>query len=235
MELLDYIDDIKLQLTGGILESEISDEEYGRLIMLSMKEMNRYYNVTELLEVPGNSCIDLNEYPKVGTIVNVYRTSSLGSSESVSSVSDPVYVSQLQMYNFGNAYYSSDWVHNMAAWSLANQISNTTSTDLAFKEDKVGKKLYINLPKGNPSNLTVEYIPKLMDVSEIVSDYWIDILLRLSLAHCKIALGRIRTRYTQNNALWTGDGATLLAEGQEELKALRERLTASTDMVLPID
>jgi hypothetical protein len=108
MELLDYIDDIKLQLTGGILESEISDEEYGRLIMLSMKEMNRYYNVTELLEVPGNSCIDLNEYPQVGTIVNVYRTSSLGSSESVSSASDPVYVSQLQMYNFGNAYYSSD-------------------------------------------------------------------------------------------------------------------------------
>jgi hypothetical protein len=89
----------------------------------------------------------------------------------------------------------------MAAWSLANQISNTTSTDLAFKEDKVGKKLYINLPKGNPSSLTIEYIPKLRDVSEIVSDYWVDILLRLSLAHCKIALGRIRTRYTQNNAL----------------------------------
>jgi len=42
----------------------------------------------------------------------------------------------------------------------------------------------------------------------------------MSLAYAKLTLGRIRTRFTQSNALWTQDGETLLAEGKEELKAL---------------
>ena len=57
----------------------------------------------------------------------------------------------------------------------------------------------------------------------------------MSLAYAKIALGRIRTRYTQSNALWSQDGETLLTEGREELGAIRERLQGMSDYIYPVD
>ena len=60
-------------------------------------------------------------------------------------------------------------------------------------------------------------------------------LMRLSIALTKVTLGRIRTRYTQANALWTQDGDTILAEGRDELNSLREMLLANSELTYPID
>lgn len=51
----------------------------------------------------------------------------------------------------------------------------------------------------------------------------------------KVVLGRIRTRFTQSNALWTQDGEKMLEEGNTELKELREVLRANSNLVYPID
>ena len=74
-----------------------------------------------------------------------------------------------------------------------------------------------------------------MSVEDIESEYWEDILIRLSLALTKVTVGRIRTRYTQSNALWTQDGETILQEGQEELKELRQAMLDNSDLFYPID
>lgn len=115
------------------------------------------------------------------------------------------------------------------------QIRNTISTDLDFHYDKSKNFLYINCAFDNPENITIEYVPRYDDVSEIVSDYWIDKLCRLSVAQGKIALGRIRTRYTQSNALWTMDGQQMLEEGVAELTALREELVNNSNLMHPLD
>ena len=121
-------------------------------------------------------------------------------------------------------------------YNLLNQnISNTISTDLMFVHDIHDKKLYVNLGSGKAGKLTLEYIPKLTDVSDVVSTYWIDILVRLSVAYAKITLGRIRTRYTQSGALWTQDGEKLLEEGNSELKELRDRLQSQYQSFYPVD
>jgi hypothetical protein len=83
--------------------------------------------------------------------------------------------------------------------------------------------------------ITIEYIPKLKSVEDIKSDYWLDILIKLSVALTKVVLGRIRTRFTQSNALWTQDGEKILEEGNTELKELREILRINSNMVLLID
>ncbi|MBP5694620.1 MAG: hypothetical protein J6X03_04160 [Bacilli bacterium] len=57
----------------------------------------------------------------------------------------------------------------------------------------------------------------------------------MSLALVKIQLGRIRTKFTQSNALWTLDGEKLLQEGTEELKELREVLRANSNLVYPMN
>ena len=66
-----------------------------------------------------------------------------------------------------------------------------------------------------PTTITIEYVPRYDSVEEVVSDYWIDILIKLSLAIAKITVGRIRTRYVQSNALWAND-VNILQEGLDE-------------------
>ena len=57
----------------------------------------------------------------------------------------------------------------------------------------------------------------------------------MSVALTKVALGRIRSRYKQSNALWEQDGETLLNEGNEELKELRETLRVNAQLCYPLD
>lgn len=133
------------------------------------------------------------------------------------------------MYNLNNFTYS------YGAWNTALQIKNSMSTDLAFRFERYNNKLYINCPYDKPEKITIEYVPRYNNVEEIVSDYWIDILIRLSTALAKVALGRIRTRFTQSNALWAQDGETILSEGNEELKEIRDKLEQNSQLCYGID
>ena len=123
---------------------------------------------------------------------------------------------------------------NYSAWTTMNQIRNTISTDMAFREDKHNHKLYINCTS-QPRAITIEFIPKLHSVEDIQSDYWQDILVRLSTDLAKITLGRIRTRFTQSNALWAQDGEKMLEEGNTDLKELREVLRSNSNLVFATD
>lgn len=244
MVLSDYRDEIKLKLTGDLLETELDDNTIDRIIKSSLRELQRYITSSNLITIPYDSCIDLSQVKdkdgknlNVNSVIMVYRTEDLsGGGSSASSMSDPMQVAQWQLLSgMGNLNYFQDAVYNYSAWSTLEQIRNTTSTDLAFKFDKSTNKLYINVSEGTPSTITIEYIPVFDDVKEITSDYWIDILMRLSLAQTKVALGRIRTRYVQSNALWSQDGDTILQEGKEELDNIRQMLLDNTELTYPID
>jgi len=137
--------------------------------------------------------------------------------------------------NAGTMYNVQDYVLNYAAWNTLMQVRNTMSTDMAFREDKHNHKLYINNNMSSPGFISIEFIPKLQKVDDIQSDYWQDILIRMCVALTKITLGRIRTRFTQSNALWSQDGEKLLEEGNTDLKELREVLRANSNLVYPID
>ena len=78
-------------------------------------------------------------------------------------------------------------------------------------------------------------MPIFKSVEQIKSDYWLDVIQRLALARTKVILGRIRTRYKANSSLWEQDGETMLAEGQEELKDLQEKLRINSQIIYPID
>ena len=133
------------------------------------------------------------------------------------------------MYNLNN------YLLNYMSYSTLLQIRNTLSTDLYFVEDKHDNKLYINVSGNLPSKITIEYVPIFEDVSEVQSDYWKDKILRLALANVKIALGRIRTYAKQSNALWALDGETILAEGVEEAKEIREGLVSNSTLFYTVD
>ena len=246
MVLSDYRDEIKLKLTGDLLETELDDNTIDRVIKSSLRELQRYISSSNLITIPYKQCIDLSNPEdtngiqlKVNSVISVYRTEDLSGNSTTTgqaSMTDPMQVAQWQLLSgMGNLNYFQDAVYNYSAWTTLEQIRNTTSTDLAFKFDKSTNKLYINVSEGTPSNITIEYIPIFQDVSEVTSDYWIDILMRLSLAQTKVTLGRIRTRYVQSNALWSQDGDTILQEGKEELDNIRQMLLDNSELTYPID
>lgn len=238
MELQGYIDEIKLELTGNLLQSELPDATIGKVVNKALREVQRYIDTTKIITVPYSKCIDLSD-SKVSSVSRVFRAHGyLASEPSVTgTMLDPMYVQQWQILTGGgtNMYNLNDWVLNFASWNTMLQLRNTTSTDLAFKQDMAAQKLYINCAYDTPEMITIEYVPKYEDVAEVTSAYWEDIILRMSVALTKIILGRIRTRYTQSNALWQQDGDTLLEEGNNELTALRETLRVNSQVIYPID
>lgn len=240
MKLAHILDEIKLTLTGQVLDLEIEEATLIAVVNKAMREIERYWDETTMITVPFASCIDLSGdafEEHVSSIVRVYRNNSIGmETDQVNAMTDPMFAQQWLLFsNGGTTYNLTDYVLNYSAWSTVSQIKNTISSDLSFKEDRHNKKLYINNYMSAPSAITIEYIPKIRNVEDIKSDYWIDILIKLSTALAKIVLGRIRTRFSQSNALWAQDGEKLLEEGNTEYKELSEILRTNSNYVFGID
>lgn len=246
MNIQAYRDEILLKLTGYILESEVvgtdntGNKDYStldRIINSAFREIRRYYCSTRLATIPFSSCIDLSEVG-VSSVSAVFRSKGYMSNDPQATTmqADPVYMAQWQILGGnGNLDNLNGWVLNYGAWNTMLQMRNTVSTDLTFRFDEYTKKLYINIAMDRPSYITIEYVPECTSVEEIVSDYWIDMLMRMSVGIAKQVVGRVRTRFTQSNAQWTMDGETLLAEGNEEVNNLREYLAANTQLMYPVD
>ena len=246
MNLQTILEEIRITLTGDILELEISDDAIVKVVNTCIREINRYYNATTYKTLPYQQCIDFNNKViangeetmlHISSVSNVYRTTGMSSISDSSPMSDPLALAQWQVLNGvnGNYSYTQNYVYDYMSYITALRMRNTLSTDIAFFFDKEGNKLYINTSASIPENITIEYVPKLYSTDDFESDYWIDILVRMSVAKTKIILGRIRSRYRQSNALIEGDGQDILNEGLQEYNELVEHLKANSDVGEPID
>ena len=237
MNINAYIDNIKLELTGGILELELTDETLAKVVNSVLLEIQRYIDETRFMTIPFAKCIDLKG-SKVSSVSRVYRAEGyMGTSDAMQeSTMDPMYVQMWAAYsNAGSMYNLNDYLLNYMSYNTLLQIRNTTSTDMAFIQDRASEKLYINTGGDNPTSVTVEYVPIFNSVEDVTSDYWIEIIQRMSIAKTKCILGKVRGRYKQSNALWTQDSEEMTAEGSKELETLRETLRVNSQMLYPID
>ena len=236
MTLQGYVDEIKLKLTAGVLKLEISDATIAACVNSALREIQRYISSTKLITIPFEPCIDLTNY-KVSSVSSVMRAEgNLYSAKAGRGTVDPVYMSIIQnMANPNGAHGLTDFVYNFGAFNSALQIQNTLSTDLLFRFDKSTSKLYINCTFNMPSKITIEYIPRYDSVEEITSDYWQDVLFRLSLGLTREILGELRTRYVQSGALFTQDGESMLAQGRAEVSEIREKLEKYHNLIYGID
>ena len=234
----EYIENIKLVLTGGILELEIPDETLSKVLKRSLQIIQRYIDTTELMTVPFARCIDISN-SEISSVSRVFRVEGYTGDNEIGmgqTIMDPMYVQTWMAFtNGGTMYNLNDYVLNYMSYNTLLQMRNNTSTDMAFKQDHQAGKLYINTGYDVPNYVTIEYVPVFKSVEQIKSNYWIDMLQKLSIAETKIILGRIRTRYTANGSLWQQDGETILAEGVEEEKNILEILTTNSQIVYPID
>ncbi len=187
-----YKDEIKFRLTSGVLSLELGDSELDQVLNAAFREIQRYIDTTKLVTVPYSPCINMSKY-NVSSVSRIFRAESYTGNASLESTGtipvDPMYASQWQLLaGTGSLYNFQDFVYNYASWNTLLQIRNTTSTDLAFRFERDTQNLYINIASNKPTLITVEYVPRYNDVSEILSDFWIDILMRMSVAIAKIAV-----------------------------------------------
>lgn len=229
-----YLDEIKLEVTGGLLELEISDDTLRNIVQAALRELQRYICSTKLLTVPYQRAIDLSK-DKINSVVRVYRAEGTNASSNAQST-DPTEIAMWQLTSgVGNMYNFNEYISRYGAYSTMQQVRNTLSTDLAFYYDDAVKMLYINTTLSEGNKVTIEYVPRYDSVDEVTSDFWIDVLMRLSKALTKVTLGRVRGRFTQSNALWVSDAETMRTEGNTELSELRAYLQANTQLLYGID
>ena len=128
----------------------------------------------------------------------IYRAEGIGDFQNqTSSLTDPMLAAQWQLLSGnGNMYNMQNYMYNYMSYNTLMQIRNTSSTDFSFLYNKEENNLYINVATNPPSKVTIEYVPRYESVEDIKSDYWIDMLMRLAVAQAKVAVGRIRSRYT---------------------------------------
>lgn len=237
MTIEEYVNEIKLELTGNVLHLEIDDKTLIQIVKKAFREVQRYIDMTKLITVPFAPCIDLKGFNS-SAVINVFRTEGYTGDITSGGVmyADPMQAQMWMAFSNGSTMYNlQDYVMNYLSYNTLLQMRNTTSTDLAFREDKSEQKLYINTGYDAPVNITIEYIPFSTDVTDVTDPYWIDVIQRLSIAMTKIILGRIRSKYKQSNTLWEMDGETLLAEGNEEIKELRETLRVNDQLSYGVD
>ena len=236
MKMSAYVDEIKLAVTGGLLDLEIPDSTIQQIVNSAMRELQRYICSTTLITIPYEKSLDMKKY-NPNSISRVYRAIGAGlSAGGQNDYSDPMQATLFQIASgYGNLYNLNDFTYNYASWNTLQQIRNTISTDLDFFYDDSKQLLYINTNLSQGESVTIEYVPRYSKVEDIKSDFWIDVLMRLSKALTKVTLGRIRSRYTQSNALWTQDGDSMLQEGNTELSELRAYLQQNTNLIYPKD
>ena len=236
MDMQAIKDEVLLKLTGDVVSMELSDATLTKIINSSLREVQRYIDTFKMITIPYKECIDLKDY-KISSVIAVRRAEGyMAITENDQGAMDPMYASQWMLLSgIGNIGHISDYASNLAAWNQMLQMRNTISTDLAHFYDKSQNKLYVNVSAGIPKQITVMYIPRFDDVSEIESDYWIDVLVRFAVAITKVTVGRVRTKFKQSNALYTLDGDQILEEGNTELTNLRQELKDSTQLVYGVD
>lgn len=218
MDIQEYRAEIKDKLTGGVLECELEDAVIDRLINSALREIRRYVDLTKVITIPYKACLDLSEY-NVISVARVYRAESYNGNNTQSAsdfyTTDPMNATQWQLMTApANITNITSYAYNFAAYNSLLQVRNSTSTDLSYFYDDNQQKLYVNTSSGMPGRITIEYVPFTLDVSEIKSPFWVDLLLRLSLAIAKETLGTVYSRYTQGNALWGINGTQMLEDGK---------------------
>jgi hypothetical protein len=238
MDIQAIKDEIILKLTGDVTALELSDASLTKIINSALRETQRYIDTVKFLTIPYSKCVDMKPY-KVNSVVKVMRAEGYLSAEQATESGmtlDPMYASQWQILTgTGNVANMQNYIYNLASWNTIMQIRNTTSTDMAHIYDKSEEKLYVNVSSNLPTKMTVMFIPRYDDVSQITSDFWIDVIVRMSVAIAKTTVGRVRSKFKQSNALWVMDGDALIEEGNAELTALRQELKDNTQLSYPYD
>lgn len=210
---------IEKQLSGDVLELELTPAQVKEIVDEAFDELKHYISDTYTITVPFSKCIDLKKY-NIDAVDRVTRCND-------SILSGTSYLVPIAMYpNTVTGIYD---VQDYANALMVKKNLNILSTDMDYHWDKPNRKLYISANPQTPSFVTISFKPEYYSCEDIREMYWETQLRKMALAMAKIITGRIRSKYTPNNATFGLDGPTILQEGLTELQNVRTYLDDNKD------
>lgn len=235
MKMEEIVDQVSFML-GIPANNNVEELQVERAVNLAFREAKRYIRTPALKTVPFSKRIDLVKVGIVTTVVRgVYPANpkvglNLANVESGNVFQLAAAVNAGAMLNSTTA--NLDPIINQLAMA---QASNVLSTDWNWRYDLDNQVVYITCKAPVTNSVTINYVPDYKDVSEITNKSWLDIIIRLSEAYMKKALGRSRSKYTIEGSNVTLDGEILLNEANSELEALRTEMQNKSNRLIVLD
>lgn len=233
------MDEIAMQVSfmlGIPANSNVEELDVRQAVLIAFREAKRYMRTPALKTVPFSTRIQLEKAGIVTTCVRGVYSAYPKVGLNLSNVDGGNVFQLAAAVNAGAMINSTtsnlDPIVNQLAMA---QASNTLSTDLNWRHDVDNDVLYITCKAPRPSQVTIDYVPDYKDVSEVKNKSWTDIIIRLSEAYMKLALGRSRSKYTIQGSNVSLDGETLLSEANSQLEEIRTEMESKTNRLVILD
>ena len=209
---------VKDELSGGIVNLEISDDLIKRNLNRALALSSDYFNYTdyktlEIKKTSGSSGyarldeIDSNGIP---VVVAVYPTKNVLNIDAALLGLGSVFISNTASLNPQLNAYS----------TMINKLSQLESM-LGRNARIIGDKIHVSHYFGN---ITVEYIPQVVEIEKIHEGDWLRFLIDYTSALCKRQLVQIRGKYVVDSNPANSNAAELAAEANEKIRELEEGL-----------
>lgn len=227
MNLKSAIKELKLKLGGsGIVytDLELGRAQLTQIVEFSLRELISCIDTPAMITVPYQDVIDLKPY-KIDSIMWITRAEPRTGSIVGGGVTDPFYASSISIKpgnNLSSANYSAV-LRTQLNYLVTAMAQNTVQSDLAYQTNYYDKTLRVTYSGVRPNELTIFYRPIIENIEDLPSHYWYNYVMRLAVAHSKIIIGEIRSKFSVNSAPITVN-AGILEEGKAELAEIRGEL-----------
>lgn len=213
--LVQYIKD---ELNAGIINLELSDDIIKRNLQRALLLSSDYFNYTDYKTVQVNkttgsggyvdlSIIDPNGVP---VVLAVYPTKNVLNIDAA-------------LLGLGSVFISTTAALNPQLNAYANMLSKLSQLEsiLGRNARVVGDKIYFD---HYFADVTVEYIPQVVQVEKINEGSWINFLVDYTTALCKRQIAQSRGRYVVDSNPASSNAAELLEQANTTITALEENL-----------
>lgn len=235
MQMDEIVQQVSFML--GIPANEnVENLDVRQAVLIAFREAKRYMRTPALKTVPFSRRINLEKVGiKTTTVRGVYAAQpkvglNMSNVEAGNVFQLAAAVNAGAMIN--STISNLDPIINQLAMA---QASNVLSTDWNWRHDQDNGVLYVTCKAPYPAQVTIDYVPDYQDVSEVKNKSWIDIIIRLSEAYMKKALGRSRSKYTIQGSNVSLDGEILLNEANAELEALKSEMESKSNRLVVLD
>lgn len=235
MNMDEIVDQVSFML--GIPANENVEElDIRKAVLIAFRDAKRYLRTPALKTVPFSTRIDLVKANIITRTIKAVKPAYPKVGLNLSNVNSGNVFQLAAAINYGALVNSNTGDLTPIVNQLAMaQVSNVMATDIQWNYDLDNQALYITCKDPKYSMVTIEYVPDYKDVSEIKNQSWIDIIIRLSEAYMKKALGRSRSKYTIAGSNVSLDGETLLSEANQEFEALRTEMESKSNRLVILD
>jgi len=223
MTIAEFTDDMSLAVPWT--QNELEDGVDVKILMAAFREIKS--RIHEYADVTVNYAqrISLANYD-IQDFIEVRRAMTppgLG----VGSPTGSVFASLSGMVPISGSAVVQPYLDYYSETMLVQTIKNTVSKDLQWSYDEQNKMLYVSANLPRPLQVTITFIPRYNDPSEIKSEYWISKLRNLAIAKLKIYVGQKRSKYSIPGSPVQLNGNELLEQGLAEQKEIMDYLNAN--------